>query len=268
MAEKKSTNRAARKKRNEEIYATTVGDVTEITVHFNALTGEVSFGGEMTNVYSERSYDRPKGPKVLSRVPQSDQKISFDAGPALKKNFDFICAVDTNTRVIQGKRVSVVAVVTVKSITLPERDGLKSYWKHDVPFCIEYVELSQNPENFGWIAAIQLLKARKFIDDSMRVGMIVDSDLGKLRSYNERKEPVGLGLYLPANIQLVYATSDAGKESIVNVSLGLADSAASQCLAKLEAGAIPFNERLANNPYFERDRIIGVDVVEQRSGRA
>jgi len=264
---KKSNAAAGRKKRNEHIYATTVGNVTEIVVNVNAATGEVSFGGEMTNVYSEVNYDRQKGPKVLSRVPQQHDQISFDAGPALKKNFDFVCAVDTNTRVIQGKKVSVVAVVTLRSITLPERDGLKSYWQHAVPFCLEYVELRSNPENFGWMAALEKLKKHGLIQAGMRVGMIVDSDLGKLKSYNQRKEPVDLGDFLPEGVQLIYATADGGKESIVNVTLGLADTVASQIFAKLEAGDVPFNPTVGNSPHFERERHYAIDVIDQRAAR-
>ena len=66
-----------RKKRMEALYGTTVGDVSELTVTVDQRTGEVSFGGAMTNVYSEISYERPKGPKVVSRVPQPQSGMNF-----------------------------------------------------------------------------------------------------------------------------------------------------------------------------------------------
>lgn len=60
-----------RKLRSEYIYGTTSGEVSEFYLTVDQRTGAISFGQGMTTVYSERSYERPKGPKVLSRTPQS-----------------------------------------------------------------------------------------------------------------------------------------------------------------------------------------------------
>lgn len=96
---------AKRKKRSEAIYGTTASkDTAEIAITFDHATGEVSFGADMINVYSEISYERPKGPKVLSRIPQVKKEISFSGGNALKQNYEFVVAVDTNTRTIKGSK--------------------------------------------------------------------------------------------------------------------------------------------------------------------
>lgn len=259
----KKNREPRRKKRNEYIYGTTAGDVTEIVVNTDPATGEISFGQEMTDVYSEVTYDRPKGEKVLSRLPQRHPELSFDASLALKKNYDFVCAVDTNTKLIQGKLVSVVAVVRARGNTLPEPDGLNTYWKFDIPFCLEYVGLRvEKPENFGWMEALRSLKARNFIDKSMRIGLIVDSDLGRLKAFNTRKEPVDRGQMLPDKVQLIYASADSGRENILNVVLGRADLVASDMLTRIETGAIPFNQNLADNPHFERERRYRVRITE------
>lgn len=245
-----------RKPRTEYIYGTTVGDVSELIVTTNSLTGEISFGQDMTNVYSEISYERAKGPKVLSRIPQVDLNLSFDADNALNKNFDFLVAVDTNTKKIQGKNVSVVGIVTFQTVWVPEKEGLQKYWQHDVPFCLEYIEIKSKPENFGWIAAIQHMEKFNKINNQMRIGIVVDSDLGNIKDYNARKKPVDGPDYLPKHIQLIYASSDAGKENIVNISLALADSVSSQCIQALETGAVPFNTKALDNGWFESLRII------------
>jgi hypothetical protein len=250
-----------RKKRNEHIYGTTVGNVSEIVITTNSLTGEISFGSDMINVYSEISYDRPKGPKVLSRIPQADQNLSFDAGGALEKNFDFLCAVDTNTRNIQGKNLSVVGIVTFQLVWVSEKQGLQRYWRHDVPFCLEYVEIKSKPENFGWLAAIEHLKQFGHINDINKIGMAVDSDLGNVNDYNQRKKPIDGPDYLPANIQLIYASADTGKDNIVNKSLSLADSVSSQCLEAVESGLVPFNQKVLDNEWFEGLRIIKPNKV-------
>jgi hypothetical protein len=265
MSRKRAKPRG-RKPRNEHICATTVGNVTELVVTVDERTGEISFGQEMTNVYSERSYDRAKGPKVISRVPQANGRLSFDDGPALEKNYDVVCAVDTNTKAVQGKRVSMVGVATAKRGALAERDGIKRFWRYDVPFCLEYIALQGAPENFGWMAALEIMGKRGLIQRAQRVGLIVDSDLGNIRAYNERSKPVDNHQLLPAGVTLIYATADAGKESVANQVLGIADTAATQCLLGLEQGIIPMNAERADNPLFEAFRCIGVNTVEGLPG--
>lgn len=247
------------KKRNEYIYATTKGDVTELSVTVNELTGEISFGSEMTNVYSEVNYDRLKGPKVLSRLPQADTGLSFDAAPAIGKNYDSLFAVDTNTRTIQGKLVSVVGIVQSHTVWIPEAKGLTRYARFDVPVCLEYVGIKSKPENFGWAAAIGHLQQLGRINKDQRVGLVVDSDLSNIPAYNQRSKPyIGSDL-LPPYVTLIYATADSGKEYFLNKFFAVADSVSSQCLDAVETGIIPFNDRRVTNPWFEGLRLLYPD---------
>jgi hypothetical protein len=243
-----------RKPRNDYIYGTTKIEVSQLEVAIEP-SGEISFGNDMINVYSERSYDRIKGPKVLSRIPQDGPSLTFSQDVALK-SYEFICAVDTNTRVIGDKRVSVVGILTVtpEPVSLPEGSG--TFWKFDVPFCLEYIGLKVAPENFGWITAWEHLLQNGMIKAKTNVGMIVDSDLANINSYNQRKKPVFESIHLPQSVRLLYASSDAGKENIVNKSLSTADSISTQALRALETGAAPFNEELRESPWFERYRVI------------
>lgn len=176
-----------KKKRNEYIYGTTNSDITELVVTVDGLTGEISFGHPMINTYSESSYDRSKGPKVLSRVPQPDGNLTFDGHKAFERNFVYHCAVDTNTRTIAGKRISVTAVVAAKPMTIPGPAGLKKFWKFDVPFCFEWTELNVDAEKFGWLAACERLVDEGLTTSTAKIGMIVDSHLGDIVHYNERR---------------------------------------------------------------------------------
>ncbi|NIA68445.1 hypothetical protein HBA54_07550 [Pelagibius litoralis] len=252
MAKKRDT----KKTRNEQILATTKGEVSEIALTVDPQTGEIRFENDMLNVYSEVNYDRPKGPKILSRIPQSSPDVSFDSSPALAKNFDFICAVDTNTRRIQGKKVSVVGIVIVQHVLIPEKEGFTRYWQYHVPFCLEYLEIKSSPENFGWLAALEHLKIKNLVEPDIRIGMIVDSDLGNIDAYNKRTKPVDGPDYLPGNVQLIYASGDTNKSDIVNKVLSGADSAASQCLNAIDSGSVPFNTKQLDNNWFEGLRII------------
>jgi hypothetical protein len=243
-----------RKPRVDYIYGTTKGEISEFEVTIEP-TGEISFGRDMINVYSERTYDRAKGPKVLSRVPQDGDLLTFSQGAALKK-YDFLCAVDTNTRLIRGYSVSVVGILTVAPEPLSRPEGPGTFWRFDVPFCLEYIGVKVAPENFGWITAWEHLVQNRIITAAMKVGMIVDSDLGNINSYNQQTKPVFASIHLPKTVQLLYASSDAGKEDVANKALAAADTISTQALRAVEGGAVPFNSELRESPWFERYRII------------
>ncbi|MFC7379810.1 hypothetical protein [Brevundimonas sp. GCM10030266] len=251
-----------RKPRDEYIYATTAGPISEIVVTVDQRTGALSFGQEMTNVYSERSYGRAKGPKVVSRIPQGQPELSFDETPALMANFDRLCAIDTNTRVIHGQTISMTGVTTIHPEVIPGPKGLEETWRFDVPFCLEYLDLKVPPENFGWLAAILQLRQIGFLRPAHRIGVVVDSDLGNLRAYNERTKPVLNEQFLMSNVTLIYASADTGKENMINQALGIADTAASQCLKGLETGIIPMITRIEPNAFYDGHRVIDVNAKE------
>jgi hypothetical protein len=252
-----------RKKRIEHLYGTTAGDVTEIVVTVDQRTGEIQFGGAMVNTYSEVSYERPKGPKVVSRIPQAAPALTFHNSTALFKNYDFLCAVDTNTRMINDQKVSAVGVVTFREAPPPQ--GASEYWALDVPFCWEFVGLRvEKPENFGWLAALEELNHRRLVTPEMCIGMVVDSDLGNLTDYNARRKPFFENRLLPENVQLIYASADTGGESLLNRVLKVADSVSGQVLDAVATGAAAPNLKRIDSPYFEGQRIVeaSVEILE------
>lgn len=263
---RKSRREKDRKPRSEYIYGTTTGEVSELSVTVDGRTGAISFGQGMTNVYSERSYERPKGPKVLSRIPQPQHHAAFDDEDALAAHFDRVFAVDTNTRTIHGRLLSVVGVTTVKREVIPTPTKLQSGWRFDVPFAIEYGDLQAKPEPFGWMGALSVLKTRGYYTDGTRVALIVDSELGQLKDFNARTTPVDSGEYLPAGVTLIYASSDSGRENLVNQALSISDAASAQVLKALETGAIPMNLEPSGVAAFATFRVIGVNAIDGSQG--
>ncbi|WP_066629742.1 hypothetical protein [Brevundimonas vesicularis] len=250
-----------RKPRSESIYGTTTGEITELNLTVDARTGAISFGQEMTNVYSERSYERAKAPKVLSRMPQPPHAAMFEDSDALATHFDRVFAVDTNTKDIDGRRMSVVGVATLKREVVLGPEKVESGWRFDAPFAIEYGDLVAKPEPFGWMGALEILKQRGFYAAGQRIGLIVDSELGQLKDFNARTVPVDSGEFLPQGVTLIYASSDAGKESVLNSALSIADAAASQILTGLQNGTIPANTTPSGVEAFQSFRVIGVNAV-------
>ncbi|TBG25403.1 hypothetical protein ELG79_09130 [Rhizobium leguminosarum] len=237
---RKTRNDKARKPRIEQLYGTTADNVREIVVRVNEATGEIEFGQPMVNVYSQVSYDRPKGEKVLTRVPQGASTLSFDIQRALLANFEYTVAVDTNSRTINGRSVSVTAVVAFEEA--PPPPGASAHWRLDVPFCWEFIDLrTEKIENFGWLAAYEQLIAGGQISAGTRVGMIVDSDLGNIPKFNTRSAPFFEDRYLPPGVQLVYASADSGSENVVNRVLQTADSVSTQALDAIGRGDVEFN---------------------------
>jgi hypothetical protein len=255
-SEASMSNDEEKKPRTEYIYGTTKGVVSQLEFTVDGRTGEIGFGPNIGNTYSETSYERAKGPKVLSRVPQTGETLTFNTFTALRRNYDLVCAVDTNTRTIQGKKVSATAIILVTPSFVGEKEGLREFWRFDVPFCIEMVEVKAAPEKFGWIAAWDEMWNRGIITNEMRVGMIVDSDLGYINRYNQRKAPLLSNFFLRSNQQLIYASSDAGKENVVNKALAAADMVAAQVLQAVETEAALFNQDVAGTEWYERYRIV------------
>jgi len=254
---KKST----RKPRKDYICGTTASEVSNIEIVYDSETDSLRFGNDMINTYSEVSYERKKNEKILSRIPQENGGLHYNQEWALENNYDFICAVDTNTRNIQNKRVSAVGVVVIDSIFVSSKQEIRKAWQFSFPFCFEFVEIKEKPENLGWIAVIEELTKSGMLEGKEQVGLIVDSDLGNIADYNARKKPVFANVFLPKSIKLIYASADAGKENPVNKMIVTADSIASQSLAALEAGEIPFNQNISANPHYERIRTIKPNVV-------
>jgi hypothetical protein len=231
-----------RKPREEYIGAVTRGVVENITIGIEG-NDKIIFGPEMQDAYYESTYERPKGPKVINRVPLDSRCASFDPWVALPANYDQLFAVDTNTRDVGGIRISVTGILEVRQNWVCGRDGISGFWKFESPFCLEFTELQPRPENFGWLMAIDRLEAKGRVDRVNRIGLIVDSDLGQLADYNSRKKPFCEQVYLPKNITLIYASGDGSKDRVLNKALSVADSVSSQCLDALSKGIIPLNTK-------------------------
>lgn len=244
-----------RKSRIEEIVGRTIGDIEEISISITER-GEIVFNTPMEAVHAVRSYNREKKPKILSRVPQPQNSVSLDVNRILLRDYDVICAVDTNTRTIESRQISVVGTSLVTNKMIGGRDGIRTAWHYSTPFCLEYGGLRPAPENFGWIGAAATLMRRDMIRAHDRVALVVDSDLGNIDSYNARTMPVVLDILLPEQITLVYATSDSGTECILNKAMWAADRAASLCLEAFASGKIDLSKPESMSPHFDSFRVV------------
>lgn len=189
---------------------------------------------EVRDIKIETLYQRTNKPKLVHRIPLKALEISHHSDMALKENYDILIAIDTNRRSVLGIDTAVTAIVMGQFVEVDHGVGVFP----SVPCWLEILEPRITPEKIGWIEGINALIRKNAIHDSQRIGLIVDSHLSELESINNRISSVHDDLYMPTNITLIYATSDASSSSIVNDLIKFADAASTSLIKSLEAGNI------------------------------
>ena len=249
-------NKPEKKRRSEWIYSTTADQVEQIGLEISPDGASIRFTQDMVRTHVETSYDRErKSPKILNKTPTKCLNIEFTPSAALKQ-FDYLVAIDTNTKTFRGERVSVTAVNKGELNWLGQTNGLRPAIRSNLGFCFEFMEIEDHFEQVGWFWAIGELMQESRFQESKNIGVLVDSTLDNLAGYNERTIPIYSNFYLPSNMTLIYATSDAGGEYMVNWLLRTADSAAGEVLRSLERGQIPMNKSKVNGFPFKGIRKI------------
>jgi hypothetical protein len=199
------------------------------------------------SAYHDITFDRKKNPKILNKISLDPKQLSVDPHLALK-NFDLIYAIDTNTKLVNHEVISISAIVLCKLIHSMNKAIIAEY----APIhCLEFRNIKQNAENIAWMKSIQLITANPSYSPKLKIGFVVDSNLGNLPAYNKRTVPIYADFYLPQNIELIYASADVGKEFIVNKLISLSDKEAKILLEDISLNKIS-NQNLQevnNEPY-------------------
>ena len=246
---KKRKGGTERKPRSEWAHASTAGEVTEISLHYDPKADEVQFNTPVVNTYHKVTYERPKGPKVLTRTPLLGPALQLDSNQALCKNYDILAAVDTNTRIISDLQISVTGIVL--GLLVHDSQAGTNAIAFRTPFCLEFVGISGSPEKIGWAMAVHELVARSELPPGALVGLIVDSHLGELPGFNAREVPLTDDFLLPKGIEMIYASSDVGREYGANMLIQYADRASTLVLDYLEEGRAVPNRKVLKGCHFK-----------------
>lgn len=144
-------------------------------------------------------------------------------------NYDIVCVADTNTSKIKPLSVSAFLI------------GIKDKSdKDEISYSFVEQVIGWNssgiskPENFAWAVLISKIREVNLnLNESPKVLIIVDSDLGKHSNFNSRKEAIIDNFFLPINYTLAHATSNkAGNSS--NTLIKRCESVAKAYLKELE----------------------------------
>jgi len=193
-------------------------DNVDFFVNGEKLSPEIS--------WIETSYNRLKGDKILNYTPNIEHNIVGNANFGLN-SYDLIYAIDTNTKNIKNCAVSICCAVSCE-IDI-ENDKVCGTIRSQHLF--EFRDQRGAIENYAWHFLINNLIENSI---NIRVGIIVDSDLDNIPKYNNRELPIINDYFLPKNINLIYASSDAGKEFITNKLISLCDREANKLLTYIE----------------------------------
>lgn len=165
---------------------------------------------EPDSVFTQTQYTRKKGTeKIVNSIPGGD---ASDIMSYLISNFNLIYAIDTNTKQVKNNKISVGSIIeyntknTQKNSILFRKIGNIIFKK-----CPDRLE-----EKFSWIRLVKLIISSKNYNRQLKYAIISDHDFRNHTKYNERELPLAGDFYLPDNFTLLYASSDTGKEFLLN----------------------------------------------------
>jgi hypothetical protein len=238
------------KLRQDQVYGTVnVGEDRTLTLNYYPQTDEVEIvDAEKGSTRIERNYGRNSGkPKVVSSIP-SDGKIFFTAERALFA-YDSVIAVDTNSRMIFGKQCGVcVSYFTPQPPAKCDSNGVPFICL--AAYLIVGIRKEVNPEQIGWhLILTKHLNSSRTPDQ--RIAIVVDSELGSHREINERKKSYYMNNILPAQLTLVYASSDVDNETLGGKMIRMCDGMATKVFDELETKTIPAPRKKTEDENYE-----------------
>jgi hypothetical protein len=214
-----------------------------VTVRFNEPTainglkaypdGQIEFlrGNDpvtAAEAHVEISYERPKGPKSITRAPASGFRWPSHPHDALA-NADLIYWVDTNSREVGGQWIHATAAI----IGEPSHTLNRTYVKFQVAHGFEFRGTVSKPERLAWCEVIEGLRRNPARLLNWNVYLVVDSDLDALSEINARTMTVWNDYGLPPRFQFVYASAEVGMEFPLNSVMARCDRMAGLLLDQI-----------------------------------
>lgn len=187
--------------------------------------------------YSQTHYESESGKeRVISRV--QDKVIPSE--PELLKHvssaFDLIVAMDTNTKVIAGERISAAGIVhcVLQRIPDPEREGYYASFPWQGTILFRNCPSSVSPEKFAWITEMRRINDGEPLRGSKKFAVVTDHDLDNHTLFNAKKTPIFWDIYLPDNFTLIYGRGDSPNDNFLNHLVKQCDKESSTVLEMIE----------------------------------
>lgn len=219
-------------------------------------------------------YTRESGKtKILNQIRTNSDQINLNPN-ANFDNFDWLFAIDTNTREYNDFIISISCSAFFKiELEEPEliKDTANQKWAAKVTMQAAFIfkNPTVNPEVVGWQELINRIKQSPEFKDTLIVGIIVDSELGALSQFNRREQPIIGDHFLPDNFKLIYASSDVGREYPHNKLIRICDSTANKIWDYLlKRPEVINNMKDLDNLFIDGSTTLSSTVVHGLSGYA
>lgn len=176
---------------------------------------------------------KPQKNKQLTRMEMLGDSVSIGGLKELH-NLDSFFVIDTSTKNINGKRVSVSFLIRVK--LLKEESGYIPINKDKYAFVFEFygVKAENNPEMLAILKLANDVLVSEHLDEQTKIGIVTDCDMANHSAISSQLISLYRDKFLPKNFVLIYAKDQGG--DAVNQLLGFCDKRAKGYLKKLEQG--------------------------------
>jgi len=210
------------------------------------------------------SYKRQKGPKVQSS--QTSVGIGATVGGLEELcKYESVISIDTNSKVINGKKVSVACFLRCKFHN--EGDGNFRVKADEHVNFYEFHNVTGNPE---LLAILKVSQDILRVHGTPNIAFITDTELGNHHGYISRALPIYGDALLPDGFNIIYASADTGHHAL-NQLIKFCDKQATGFFEALERGELPLQEFLklhgcgeTEYRYFARDGfVIDNPIVKQ-----
>jgi len=189
-------------------------------------------------------YERPSKIKHQTKTI-SKKGYGSTSGVQELARHDCVFVLDTNTRSIHGRRVSVTFFLAVRVSIEGGKAVCLALESHAHAF--EFHDVQGNPELLALHFIAQANKENAQRSDRGGIALITDSELGKHTAFMARTEPIYEGHLLPEGFNLIYASSDTGKE-LPNLLIRQCDRQAAMLLEKIASDPMT-DEGFLNCPH-------------------
>lgn len=183
--------------------------------------GNISADGFDNTVDITRFYERPNGkPKIEEQYTITSPKSTTLNSKELFLKFNRIFVIDTSYEQIIDQKVCAAAI---GELIWDEQKKIYGLYKTaHLKFTLDSND-TNNPEKYSW--SILIDNIIKLNTAKLEYGIVVDSELGSLKSYNNGK-PYFNNKVLPKNINFIYAT-DKGN-TLLNWAMKQCDKASKE----------------------------------------
>ncbi|TFZ37281.1 hypothetical protein EWW49_10135 [Pseudomonas syringae] len=236
---KKSAKGKQELPRHEWVYGHGTEKVSSLTVTMHPSGEVVIHEVDPATIRRQMTTTRPNGKddKVRFSAPADHFGLELDYIEHLKTKFDYMLASDTNTisdangpTRFEGYMVSACTIVIIAEHL--QAWGREVFIQPLTSYLILDSGPDTNAELLGWHLALTRHTNTPFLH-TQRLGMVVDSELGKHIDINARRVPYYADYLLPCNTALVYASSDSS-DTLANAMLKYCDNVSGQLLEQFK----------------------------------